>query len=176
MKKVLRILAALSVLGLCGCDFLRIIAGRPTKAELAERMEIIEARKKAAAVFTDSASVYEPTEEKSETVERISEEDAAKRLDAMKIRTSSVFRFGAPTIELENRYNLVIGVYRNKDTADAQCNLARKKGYNPYYIPFDGGVNAVCLCGSDFLADILDVVSKADSKVCPKDAWIYAVK
>lgn len=176
MKKVLRMLAALSVLSLCGCDFLRMIAGRPTKAELAERMEIIEAEKKAAAAFADSVSVYEQAEEKSKPVERISEEDAAERLKIMKVKTSSVFRFGEPQSPLQHKYNLIVGVYRYKETADTQCAIAREKGYEPYFIPFDGGVNAVCLYGSDFLADILDVVSKADSKVCPKDAWIYAVK
>lgn len=100
-------------------------------------------------------------------------EKAVSTLKEIGIVTNSKFTFGTPLDIIECKYNLVVGVYRNPEAAGNHFNLCTKAGFEPFFVNFENGAKALCLCGSDDAAEILDVVSKADSKVCPVDAWVY---
>lgn len=201
MKKVIRILLALALLMLTACDFLRVVAGRPTSKDLAEKQNIIAARKAAHASCdslalcdslnardTESYTALESIDE--QIVEIISHgkapetrpavqpevkttENPMKVLEDMGLRHSSKFSFGEPQSEITSKYNLIIGVYRNEEAARSHFDLALNKGYKPSFIKFENGAQALCLAGSNNPDIILDIVSKADSKVCPDDAWVY---
>ena len=78
---------------------------------------------------------------------------------------------------LRYRYNLIVGVFRNQDTAEDVCAGARAEGYDPFYIRFENGAMAVCLASSSSLVELSKTVASARSKaVCPRDAWIYRRK
>lgn len=215
MKKVVRILLIISVLSLTGCDFLRMVAGRPTSAQIAEKQRLIDARMLAdslAALAVDSLecesddSLWQEAErelaeqiaqadlaaeieravvaeaqqkakvaaaEKRARAKAAATEKAVNTLKEIGIVTNSKFTFGTPLDIIECKYNLVVGVYRNPEAAGNHFNLCTKAGFEPFFVNFENGAKALCLCGSDDAAEILDVVSKADSKVCPVDAWVY---
>ena len=170
MKKVLLILVIPVFLGLSGCDFLRKVAGRPTSGELQEKKDKIEAR---ARFVRDSVKAVQEAMRIREQ-ERQDSIASAEALADMGVLLSDVFRFGTPLEKIERKYNIIIGVYRQFPTASAQVEAVKTKGFDPFYIPFAGGVNAVVLGCSDSLADVLCMVREGrQNGACPKDAWVY---
>lgn len=174
MKKVIRILLIFSILCLSSCDFLRKVAGRPTEADLeakAERIELRRQQVRDSIIAAQEAALALRIQDSLETAA------ATHSLDSLGVKLSSVFRFGEPQEELEYKYNLIIGVFRNKSIADAKYKVASDWGFSPFLIPFNGGVNALCLCGSDALKDIVNAYAGGRTAgVCPRDAWVYVNK
>lgn len=172
MKKVIRILLLLSILCLSGCDFLRKVAGRPTGADLEAKAEYIEQRRQKE--IADSIMAEQEALLASRIQDSVETAGASRAIDSLGVRMSSVFRFGQPVEDLEYQYNLIIGVFRNKRIADAKCVEAADYGFSPFLIPFSGGVNALCLCASDALKDVVNsYVSGCATGICPRDAWVY---
>lgn len=168
MKKVIRILLIFSILCTSSCDFLRKVAGRPTEADLKVKAECLEHSRQEAQDSISAALEALRAEQIRDSLE------AVGTLDSLGVKMSSVFRFGDPLEGLECRYNLIIGVFRNKSIVDAKCKVAAGSGFQPFLISFDGGVTALCLCGSDSLGDVLDAcLAGRKANVCPSDAWVY---
>lgn len=162
MKKVLRICIALSLLSLTGCDFLRMVAGRPTSGQLSAKEEKLKAAKADAGaddgiVLCDSSDVFQP-------LSAFEEKGVQYKYD---------FRYGKPLTELEYRYYLIVGIYRNAETAGSHLDSARKAGFSPLCIELGDGMRAVCLAGADSPEKILEVRAAAAPGVCPPDAWVY---
>lgn len=144
----------------------RELAEQIAQADLAaeiERAVVAEAQQKARAAAA----------EKRARAKAAATEKTVSTLKEMGIATCTEFTFGAPMDFIECKYNLVVGVYRNPEAAGNHFKLCTKAGFKPFFVNFANGAKALCLCGSDDVADILDAVSKADSKVCPVDAWVY---
>lgn len=170
MKKVLPIILIMAVSCLSGCDFFRKVAGRPTSGELQEKKNKIEAR---ARYVRDSIKVVQETVRIREQERQDSIASAAALAD-MGVLLSDVFRFGTPLEKIERKYNVIIGVYRQFPTASAQVRAVKAKGFEPFYIPFHGDVNAVALGSSDCLSEVLAIVREGRRNgACPKDAWVY---
>lgn len=166
MKKVFRTLLILAILCVSGCDFLRRVAGRPTSTELerkAEKLEAVRAGKEKAAMQDSLKAV---------TAGKI--EDALRELALMQVKVSSESRFGSPVRPLQNKYNVIAGVFRKSASAAKIVEAARKKGYNAFLIAFTGGVNAVCLAGADSPEGFPEMINGAKKDgLCPSDGWIY---
>lgn len=171
MKKVIRILLIFSILYISSCDFLRKVAGRPTEAEIEARAVYIEERRQE---IQDSVFASWKAQREAEVQDSILIAQTAHRLDSMGVKLSAVFRFGQPQEQLKYRYNLIIGVFRTKSIVDSECKAASDSGFQPFLIPFNGGINALCLCGSDSLGVVADTyVAGRKAKICPRDAWVY---
>lgn len=171
MKKVIRILLIFSILCISSCDFLRKVAGRPTEADIEAKAGYIEKRRQE---IQDSVFASWKVQREAEVRDSILTARAAHSLDSMGVKLSGVFRFGEPLEKLEYRYNLIIGVFRNRSIADSKYKMASDCGFSPFLIPFNGGINALCLCGSDSLGDVVEVfVGGCAAKICPRDAWVY---
>lgn len=171
MKKVIRILLIFSILCISSCDFLRKVAGRPTEADLKAKAERIERRHQE---VQDSISAVQEALRAKQVQDSLETVAAAGSLDSLGVKLSSVFRFGEPLEGLEYKYNLIIGVFRTRSIVDSKCKAASDSGFQPFLIPFEGGVNALCLCGSDSLGVVLDAfLAGRKANVCPRDAWVY---
>lgn len=171
MKKVIRILLIFSILCISSCDFLRKVAGRPTEADLQAKAERIELRRQEVRDSISAALEALRAKQIQDSLEAVA---VARSLDSLGVKLSSVFRFGEPQEKLGYRYNLIIGVFRNRFIADSKYQIASNRGFSPFLIPFNGGINALCLCSSDSLGDVLDVyITGRKANVCPSDAWVY---
>lgn len=171
MKKVIRILLIFSILCVSSCDFLRKVAGRPTESDLKAKAERIECRRQEVQDSISAALEALRAKEIQDSLETVA---AAGSLDSLGVKLSSVFRFGEPLEGLEYKYNLIIGVFRTRSIVDSKCRAASDSGFQPFLIPFNGGINALCLCSSDSLGDVVDVyIAGSKARVCPSDAWVY---
>lgn len=177
MKNIVRILPFILILTLSGCDFLkndffRRLAGRPEAVEVEQIREKILAERQAVA---DSIEALRQEAIRREA-ERTDSLAGAEMLSGLGIRTSSISRFGTPSEDVPFRYNAVIGVFRQKATAESLSAKCLLKGYNPYFIFYEQGVRAVCLCGSDTLSVLAASLASASYKGdCPKGTWVYIV-
>lgn len=170
MKKLVNFLLIFSLLSLSGCDFLRKVASRPTSEDLQAKSELIQRRRKAE---RDSLQLQRMRLLEMEK-RRVDSLRAKRALDSMNVKFSGVFSFGEPTSPRLDKYTVILGVYRMGYKADSQLRSLKSKGFAPLNICFAGGVRAVALCSSDTLARVSSEILRAkESKVCPKDAWIY---
>ena len=152
------------------CDFLRRVAGRPTSEEIRLRSTFVNAHKTS---LPDSTRMPETKSGEAES-KQLDSLDAKRRTDSLGVKLSSVFRFGTPVKELEHKYNLIVGVFRQRTTATRYFNSYVSNGFSPSFIEFPTGETALCLGSSDALSDVADIIVEGRRKgLCPSDAWIY---
>lgn len=171
MKKVATILALLSFLVTAqGCDFIRVIAGRPTEAQVREMANNIEQRKQQ---IRDSLEQLRVLALERQALQR----DSAIRdsiSTELEIKFSDIFRFGEPQSQDLRKYNVIIGVYRKEETANKQISTVSAQGFTPFLITFPAGEIAVCLGAADDVHELCYIISSGrQANACPKDAWIY---
>lgn len=169
MKKI-HILCALAVMmTVSGCDFLRMLAGRPTSEEIEERrLEILRAEEAELQARLDSLR----------NVEIKMHMDSLNALDSIRQLGGSILNparlGGLFATKLEARYYIILGSFRTRSNAEALFNVAKEAGYNPALINFGkGGLIAVGVSPVNKLPDALDALSKVrNEKFCPQDVWI----
>lgn len=170
MKKISRIILLAFMMVLSSCNFMRRVAGRPDSSELARKAVQIEARE---TYIKDSIKQVKRARQAREAVVKDSL-DALPLLREHGVKLSDVFSFGQPVRELEHRYNLIIGVYRNPATAKTQMLKVASLGFTPLRIDFEGGECAVCLVADNSLEKVAARAAEGMAlKACPRDAWIY---
>lgn len=170
MKKISRIILLAFMVVLSSCNFMRRVAGRPDSSELARKAVQIEARE---TYIKDSIRQAKRARQAREAVVT----DSLAALPVLRehgVKLSDVFSFGQPVRELEHRYNLIIGVYRNPATAKTQMLKVASLGFTPLRIDFEGGECAVCLVADNSLEKVASRAAEGMAlKACPRDAWIY---
>lgn len=170
MKKISRIILLVCMVLLSSCNFMRRVAGRPDSSELARKSVQIEARE---TYIKDSIKQAKRARQAREAVVS----DSLAALPVLRehgVKLSDVFSFGQPVRELEHRYNLIIGVYRNPATAKTQMLKVASLGFTPLRIDFEGGECAVCLVADNSLEKVAARAAEGMAlKACPRDAWIY---
>lgn len=155
---------------LSGCDFLRKVAGRPTSQELQEKYTRHIERQKA---IEDSIRVERELQEKLAR-ELLYRQAGVERLDSMGVKVSSVFSYGTPINEIRDRFTVIAGVFKTKSKSDELMATMMKRGYEPYFLNFEGGVRALALMGDDDIHHLADrIQSGFDSAKCPRQIWIY---
>lgn len=170
MKKLKTILLSALILSVTGCDFLRTVAGRPTKEDIDIKKQRIEERVR----WVRDSLMEEMERLRIRECALKDSLDGSEILDTLGVRTSNVFTFGEPVDGLRGEYNAIIGVYRDSVRALKQYETAVQSGFNPSFIKFDGGVRAVCLCSCDSLRMVADTVASAlECGACGRDVWVY---
>jgi hypothetical protein len=167
MKRIFVIIALAGLVLLTGsCDFFRIIAGRPTYAEIEfKRSEIkaeeeehkakMDSLKKAEREISDSLAVLDSIAENGEII-----------MDPSKLG-------GLYTTVLAARYYIVIGSFMDKSNASRLAAKVSGKGYEVTLISFRNGYNAVGVCpGSSLVATYERLKQLRKQPFCPKGAWI----
>lgn len=193
MRKAITIAAfAVIVCLLGGCDFFRVLAGRPTSREIeAKRMLIMGRNTLARQPETDPApSVPEllPGDAPADGAQTAPQTEQAKEpekeqtppappanLGNTKISTRSPATFTQSRPEY--RYYVMIGTFSTRENAVKLASKVEAAGYTTALIPFRSGLTAVGVCPSDDLGVVCDALEKLRSEsFCPKDAWILSIE
>jgi len=172
MKKSLILMLALVTVLAGGCDFIRQVAGRPTKAQVEtlrqQQLQAEEARhqarldsmKRVQAAMADSLAALE-----------------AYLLDSLSQAKGTVLNpsklGGLYTTKLETRYCIVVGAFRNRAYAERKLNACNEAGYTGTIVSFRNGLLAVSVCPSNSLDETVKTLKKLRGKgICPEDGWI----
>lgn len=168
MKKSSLLLVLMMSILVTGCDFLRAVAGRPVSRDIEKkRIEIIKAEEDALQARLDSIKKAE--------LKVVADSIAA--LDSLV--ASGVFMSGPDRLgglaatELDNRYYIIVGAFRESANARKLFESASSKGYSPVLISCRNGMTAVGLCPTDRVAEIRkSYEALKNESFFPKEAWI----
>ena len=172
MKKIIIITLAFCCTLVAGCDFVRTIAGRPTAAEV-EAIRQEQVRKEEERHKARLDSMKRAQQQMADSLAALE----AYLLDSLsqskgKFKRSSNLG-GIERSELECQYYVVVGAFRNIANARRKQSACYDAGYPAQIVHFHNGLNAVAVCPSDSVTELMDqfkVLKK--SKVCPPDAWM----
>lgn len=167
------VLLGMSLL-LQGCDFFRVLAGKPTRDDLEElkeyRMEQearIEAMRQAR--MEDSLKRVEARRAWVDDSSAVMSAMAEGRAVFKKLSELSV----APSEDISSRFCLMMGYFNNRGNAERLYKTMEADSLEPLLISFDSGATGVALfpCGSAH-----EILSRLDSvrdrDYFPSDSWI----
>jgi len=172
MKRSLFITALALVTLVSSCDFVRMLAGRPTSDQVEEirrqRMAAEQARHQA--TLDSMERVKQHMADSVEALEQY-------LLDSLTQARGTVLNpsklGGLFTTKLETKYCIVVGAFRNRYYAERKLKECNAAGYTATIISFRNGLLAVSVCPSDSLAETLKTLKQLRGKgVCPPDSWI----
>lgn len=168
MRKSVVFLILAAALTVTGCDFFRVLAGRPTSKDIdAKRIQIMKAEEVALQARLDS-------------IRRVEEKivsDSLSALDSLAARgvvMSDVSRLGGLVEEgVRPRYCIIIGAFRDKGNAQKLASKAVAEGFSAELMECRNGMIAVGVCPSDRISQTFEDFSRLSSEsFCPKDSWI----
>ena len=169
---ILLLSAALVVVS--GCDFFRVLAGRPTSAEIEElraEIERVEAEElKARLDSIEKAKVRMMRDS-------IARQDSLAIVDAIVSKSGP---FLAPTRfrglvegDFKARFYVAVGVFRSRANAEGFMAKVERHGYEADLFAFNNGKFTIGVCPSDRIKDLqesLRVIST--DPFFPKGAWV----
>ena len=193
MRKAITIAAlAVSVCLLGGCDFFRVLAGRPTSREIEAKRKTILALDQDTLAQQPAAPAVQPaqadlpdTEPKQApgttvtTEPRTAPANTRPKAPAeagnakISTRSSDTFTQSRP----EYRYYVMIGTFGSRENAVRLASKAEAAGYQTALLPFKSGLTAVGVSPSNDLDAVCAALEKLRSEAfCPKDAWILNIE
>ena len=151
-----------------GCDFFRVLAGRPTGKDIdARRVEIMKSEEAALQVRLDSIRLAE---------EKVAADSLAAldSLAAQGIVITGASRLGGLGADVSaHRYHIIAGAFRDKANARKLADKAESEGYEAELIECSTGIIAVGLCPSDRIAVTYNAMQRLrHESFFPKDSWI----
>ena len=160
MKKALTFIPLLLVVALAvsGCDFFRVLAGRPTSKEIEAKREIIS--RQGVAAQTDTVKeVSAPVDEASSAVE---EKETAAEGTAPAVATDG-----------KKRFYVVIASFSNPDNARKSLARMADRGYQGELLSLKGGFTGVGICGTDDEQEAKESLKQVKRQdFCPPGIWI----
>ena len=181
MRRNTLLLLFAAMLVLSGCDFFRVIAGRPTSKDIdRKRVEIMKAEEAALQARLDSIA-------RAEADARKAVEDslaAAAFIAENKIIFHNVSRLGGLAKDgLEDtsdgvRYRVILGSFRDRNNAETLIRKVADAGdFSPHMLTLRSGMIAVAACPSDRLQNaVLGLKELKTTPTCPPDAWILKIE
>ena len=184
MKKAKIIVAfAMGVCLLCGCDFFRVLAGRPTSREIEIKRQLIGLDSEGHLVQEDSVldvqtqlpdtlseAAASQTSLDEQLLQSLPQEPQPKIV--VSARSADMF-----TIAPEFRYYVAVGTFDNRDNANRQGGKAGAAGYPVELLPLKDGKTIVAVCGTNDLTTAKAWLVRLRSEAfCPKDAWVLNVE
>jgi hypothetical protein len=202
MRKAIIIAAfAVTVCLLGGCDFFRVLAGRPTSREIEAKRALILSRdalaqQPAADTVRPVSELPETGEMKSEPQTEIQTEPATEKQTEQthpagtspkaplslpeKVGDTKIFTRKAATFSQprpEYRFYVMIGTFSMREFAVKQASKAEAAGFTTALLPFRSGLTAVGVCPTDDFDAVRDALEKVRSQsFFPRDAWILNVE
>ena len=162
-----------------GCDFFRVLAGRPTSKEIAAKRELIKRQEDSLRLVAKPETSSKPivsdqpaaTDQPSATAKP---EVTSKPETAAKPAAAASEGKVSPGAKAEKkRFYVIMGTFSSKDNAERYAAKLREKGLEPEFFGFKEGHTAVGVGGTDdqdeakaYLADL----KRQD--FCPSGAWI----
>lgn len=166
-NKAILLIAAVMVTA-TGCDFMRVLAGRPTSRDIEnKRVEILKAEEALVQARLDS---IRRAEEKVVTDSLA----AMDTLAAYAVQLTGQDRIGGlVSADLPFRYYIIVGAFKERANAQKLSDKAVAAGYQASLLDCRRGMVAVGLCPCNKVADVsaalLDLMKEP---FCPKDAWV----
>ena len=160
-----------------GCDFFRMVAGRPTSKDIEKkRLEIIKAEEAALQARLDSIAAVEA--EKQKVVQDSVE--ALTYIAENRVNLHDVARLGGiQKDELTDssqgtRYRVILGSFKDRGNAEKLLHKVSEAGdFWPHLIVLRSGMVAVAACPSDRIQNVVwGLKELRTNDVCPADAWI----
>lgn len=179
-KSYIFILLAL-LLTVTGCDFFRKVAGRPTTEDIeAKKVEIarVEREKAEAVREQERLDSLRAVKERARIEEEAALRDSLAASIALKERGCIMYDLsslkGLASGELEHRYYVIVGSFRDGANADRFIRkIAADSVMQPVKVHFRTGMIAVGVCPRNKIAEMPSVVDEVRTRsFCPKDAWI----
>lgn len=181
MKKLLPILIG-AMLSLTGCDFFRVVAGRPTGEEIEnKKQELLLAQKaqEAEQARRDSIAKVEQARAKMER----DSVAALEYIAANKVVVHNISRLGGlsrdevPAGE-GRRYKVVVGSYRELANAKAMAYKVGEAGdFCTHLVFLRNGIIVAAACPTDDLAHAVAGLKELKRhEICPPDAWILKME
>ncbi len=175
MKRIPVILALALLLTLASaCDFFRVVAGRPTSADLAARKETIIAQQLAEQKARERAIFVRDSLAAIEKHRADSVEAAAwfKQARVSMIRTGQLA--GLRKEDLTRRYGIILAGFADPRNADKFQASLSEGGYDAFQLHYARGSHAlVGVCPTDDLSVLRETYERVrKEKFCPVDAWI----
>jgi len=205
MRKARIIMAfALSASLLHGCDFLRILAGRPTSREIEEKRRAILLMETAPAQEPEDTLVIEtlpepaveqvtapatqpaaeqpkeqvkeqPMEQAKVPATKPTETKPGNVSSGIRVTTRKADSYGDPKPTF--RYYVMIGTFGSRDNAVRLSGQAGEAGYPVTLLPFNNGMTTVAVCATNDFGDVCASLEKLRKEsFCPKDACILKIE
>ena len=201
MRKAIIIVAfAVTASLVHGCDFFRILAGRPTSREIEEkrkaillldamlpqnqsdtvRLDTLADPAAGAPAPSEAQPASEPAKEPAKEPAR---EPAAKQevrqqsapAGGIRVETRSASAFADP--KPAYRYYVLIGTFGSRDNAVRLSGMAGEAGYPVTLLPFANGMTTVAVCPTNDFGDVCAALEKLRKEsFCPKDACILKIE
>lgn len=167
MKRELIFIFLISIPLLTGCDALRKLAGRPTKAEIeAKKLEILKRQETAHYARIDSLKKVE-----KELADSLAKIGTLRQMNGTVLNSGAIG--GLFTTKLDYKYYVVVGCFIYRKNAESLFKVVQGKGYVPTIINFRNGFNAVGICHTNDLNNALGSLRKVRYEdFCPDDVWI----
>lgn len=197
MRKIYIPLVLLTMLMFTGCDFFRILAGRPVSEEIeAKRKQIALAQQETVDRPDEAPSDTLADKVESEVLSSVTSDEvenavltievdpevaqrdslaAEAYLKENKVTILSPSRLkGVRDVVLDSRYYIVVGSFKSETNADKLIRKIDKEGdFSPMKIPFRNGMIAVGLVPCNKVQDAVDGLKDVkNTSFCPADAWI----
>ena len=184
MRNNIFFLLLLSMMLLTGCDFFRVVAGRPTSKDIKlKKMELINEETARQARLDSIANEARKAEQDS--IKTVQDSiDACAFIAENKITVYTVARLGG--IQQDGlvdqtsgtRYRVVIGSFRERANAEKFVATISSVGdFWPHLISLKNGMIAVAACPSDRIQNVVMGLKELRThSECPADAWILKVE
>lgn len=181
MKKLLPILMG-AMLALTGCDFFRIVAGRPTGKEIEDkRQELLLAQKAEQAEQARRDSIAKAEQMKAQMAR--DSVAALEYIAANRVVVHNVSRLGGVSKDespagVPGLYRVVVGSYRELANAQAMASRIGEAGdFSPHLVYLRNGMVVAATCPSGNLARAVAGLKKMkEYPACPSDAWILKME
>lgn len=170
--KILLVFGAL--VSLTGCDFFRMLAGRPTSADIeVVRTEIQRVEEAALKARLDSLEKVRLARER-DSLARV---DSIAALDSIVDKTGPLLtpdKFkGMSSGEFETRYYIVVGAFRSSANAYSFKHKTDDHGYESRVFCFKNGLCVVGVCPTNSIREVQRALKKvSEDHFFPKGAWV----
>ena len=188
MRKAITIVAFIvTACLLSGCDFFRVLAGRPTSREIEEKRKAIllldAVEPQADTVqLAEEPVVEQPAASETEPAKAPATQSETKQ-EVKQTTTSGGIRVSTRKAEIFNdpkpeyRYYVMIGTFGSRDNAVRLSGKAGEAGYPVTLLPFGNGMTTVAVCPTNDFGDVCAALEKLRKEsFCPKDACILKIE
>jgi len=172
MKTALKycLLLCFAVTLLQGCDFIRILAGRPTSVQIEQKRAAIdsireqERQKLAEAELADSLARRHTADSLSAVDFLSSGHVIMKTLEESHLRIADV---------ADSRYYVNLGAFKTPENARNLLDLVSEIFPEARILPFSNGLEAVVIPVQGDVVELRKVFKKVkDQSFCPPDIWV----
>lgn len=174
MKRSTLLLIVVSLSVLTGCDFFRVLAGRPTSKDI-EQIQITSLMAEKAELIAENVALETRLDSVMREFKTVT--DSLNALDSISQYGGSVLNpatlGGLFSTKLEARYYVIIGAFKYRTNAEILLKNAAAKGYKPALISFRNGRMAVGVCPSNTISEAFEGLKKVRKEsFCPSDVWV----